>query len=178
MIKSIKVAMFEGHDYLAVTNFSHMIVVSDDYCYSLMSMPSLVPRPPDLFFNVHERKRGSLGSNVTWQMLAWRHEREAVNSCWCRIGSLQFIKHSCLRPSRILRHLLEGFGTISSIHIELERLKIWLAHMQFSWSATLPTLIYELTSLMWRWIPDSPSFSHVRWKRLGSLGTRLVHAYL
>ena len=39
-----------------------------------------------IFFNVHERKRGSLGSNITWQMLAWRHEREAVNNRRFRIG--------------------------------------------------------------------------------------------
>ena len=55
---------------------------------------------------------------------------------------LQFIKYSCLRPSRILRHSLEGFGTISSIHVKLECLRIWLAHTQFSWSATLPAVVY------------------------------------
>ena len=41
-------------------------------CHALYTMSSLVPRHPDLF-NRHERKRGSLGSNVTWETSAQRH---------------------------------------------------------------------------------------------------------
>ena len=53
------------------------------------------------------------------------------------VHQLQFIIHGSLKPSRILLHSLEGFGTISSIHVEVERLKLWLAHTQFSHLATL-----------------------------------------
>ena len=69
-------------------------------------------------------------------------ERRSTTVDFELVHQLQFIKHSYLRPSRILQHLFEGFGTISSIHVELERLKVWLAHTQVSRSATLPTLIY------------------------------------
>ena len=54
----------------------------------------------------------------------WHHEREADSDCRFRIGcQLQFTERSSLWPSRILLHSLEGFGTISSIHVELGRLK-------------------------------------------------------
>ena len=83
------------------------------------------------------------------------------------------LSNSYLRPSRILLHSFEGFGIIhvSSIDVELERLKIWLAHMQFSQSATLPTLVCGPTSHTWHCIPGSPSFSCTL-KMSGSLGTR------
>ena len=45
------------------------------------------------------------------------------------VHQLQFIKHSYLRTSRILLHLLEGFGTISLIHIELEHLSENMARL-------------------------------------------------
>ena len=64
----------------------------------------------------------------------------------------------------ILLHSLEGFDIISSNLVELECLKIWLAHMQFSQSATLPTLIYGayITHVMLD--PRPSSFSRVRWE--------------
>ena len=74
----------------------------------------LAPSPGSLIFSMYTWERGGgLISNLTW-MLARHHEREAVDfeSVW----QLQFIKHSSLRPSRIPLHLLEGFGTTSSIH--------------------------------------------------------------
>ena len=45
----------------------------------------------------------------------------------------------------IILHSLEALGTISSIHVELEHLKIWLAHVQFSRSTTLPTYVSHMT---------------------------------
>ena len=83
-------------------------------------------------------------------------ERLSTTADFESVHQLQFIKHSYLRPSRILWHSLEDFGTVSSIH--MERLKIWLTHMQFSRSATLPILVYGPTSCAWHWISGSPSF--------------------
>ena len=64
-------------------------------------------------------------------------ERRSTIVDFKMVHKLQFIIHGSLNPSRILLHLLEGFGTISSIRVELERLKVWLAHAQFSHLATL-----------------------------------------
>ena len=89
------------------------------------------------FFNVHEGKRGSPGIQHHWHDIMKKRWSTTVN--FKSVLQLQFIKHSCLRPSRILQHLFEGFGTISSIHIELERS---FAPTQFPWSATLPPFIY------------------------------------
>ena len=85
------------------------------------------------------------------------------------VHQLQFIKHRYLRPSRILLHSLEGFGIISSTHVELERLKIRLAHAQFSQSTTWYVgLRYtcDITS-------QAPPLFSCMLKRSGSLGTRL-----
>ena len=83
----------------------------------------LVPRLPDLF-NMHE-KEGSLGSNITWQK-SWHDvmkERRSTTVDFESVHQLQFIIHGSLKPSRILLHSLEGFGTISSIHVELSTWK-------------------------------------------------------
>ena len=66
-------------------------------------------------------------------------ERRSTTVDFKSVHQLQFIIHGSLKPSRILLHSLEGFGTISSIHVELECLKLWLAHAQFSHLATLGT---------------------------------------
>jgi len=58
-------------------------------------------------------------------------ERRSTTAYFKSVHQLQFTKHSCLRPSRMLRHSLQGFGTLSSIHVELECLKIWLAQCNF-----------------------------------------------
>ena len=82
---------------------------------------SLVSTLPDLF-----EKRGRL---VSWQKLAWRHEREAVNNRRFRISPPTSVYHT----SRILLHSLEYISS------ELERLKVWLVHAHFSHLATLDT---------------------------------------
>ena len=66
-------------------------------------------------------------------------ERQSTTIDFELVHQLQFIIHGSLKPSRILLHSLEGFGTISSIHVKLEHLKLWLAHAQFSHLATLDT---------------------------------------
>ena len=79
---------------------------------------------PDLF-NVHEKRGGA------WDPMSRDKRRHNVMKDGLSttvdfelVYQLQLIKHRSLRPSRILLHSLEGFGTISSIHIELERLTI------------------------------------------------------
>ena len=86
-------------------------------------------------------KRGNLGSNIMWQK-SWHDvmkERRSTTVDFESVHQLQFIIHGSLNPSGILLHSLEGFGTISSIQVELECLKLWLAHTQFSHLATLDT---------------------------------------
>ena len=61
----------------------------------------LIPRLPNLF-NVHEKKEGA---NLTWQTLAWCHEREVVNNCQFWIGpptsvyQIQVFKDSTFKDS-------------------------------------------------------------------------------
>ena len=81
----------------------------------VVSYYSLVPRLP-----AYMRKEGESGvqSHVTNIAMTSLKTTVDVKS----VCQLQFIKHCSLRPSRILVHSLEGFGTISYIHVKLEHL--------------------------------------------------------
>ena len=109
------------------------------YSSGLCSSLSLVPTLPNLF-NMHEKRGGA--RDLTSRDKSWHDvmkERRSTTIDFESVHQLQFIIHGSLKPSRILLHSLEGFGTISSIHVELERLKVWFAHAQFSHLTTLDT---------------------------------------
>ena len=77
------------------------------------------------------------------------------------------IKRSSARPLRIVLLITVAFLLT---RIEPKCLKIALTHVQFTWSATLPTLVYGPMSHTWLWTPGSPSRSRVRWKDRGAWG--------
>ena len=152
----------------------HRIILYPGHYYLTSS-----PDSP-IFFNVHKRKRGNLGSNITWQMLAWCHEKEVVNNHRFQISP----------PTSVYQTTVWGLqGSYDT------RLKALAPYMYLpstpnwsTWKYGLPTRNFHdpppflplhmgPTSLTWRWIPGSPSFSRVRWKRSGSLGARLITTY-
>ena len=97
---------------------------------SLSSRPqwhlySLVPRFPD-HFNVHE-KRGGGPWDPTSRDKCWHDsikERWSTTVDFKLVHQLQFIKHSSLRPPRILLCSHECFVVISSIRNKLKHLNI------------------------------------------------------
>ena len=66
-------------------------------------------------------------------------------------------KRSSVRPLRIVLPSLIVCIAFFFTRVKPECLEIALAHMQFSQSTTLPTLVYGPTSRTWHWIPGSPS---------------------
>ena len=128
---------------------------------SLKAWISLVPWS----FQCTRIKRGSLESNCMWQMLPQRHEREVAD--FNLVYQLQFMKHSSLRPLRILLHSL----SMKALAPYLPSMSNWSA-----WKYTLSMLNYhDLLSFrpIWsytchmRMDPRLPLFTL---KRSGSLG--------
>ena len=100
-----------------------VLMVMEVYCsYSQYFLSFLtvdylvVPRDLELSVIVTREKEGEY--NVTWQMLAWRHEREAVNNC------------------RFPKQLFEA---------RRRRLKIWLAHTTIRHVHLYPVLLPTLS---------------------------------
>ena len=114
---------------------------------------SLVFRLPD----VHENRRGA------WDLISqdkrWHNvikERRSTTINFESIRQLKFIKHRSLRPSRILLHLVKGFGTISSIQVELVHLEVCSPTLNYhNPPPFLPLYIYGVTFVTWEWIPGS-----------------------
>ena len=118
---------------------------------------SLVYRLSDIF-SVHE-KRGGLRSNVMWQMLAWHHEREAVNNHQFQIRP----------PTSVYQTTI--WGLQGSYYTRLKALASYLPSTS-NWSAwkygsplhnfhnppPFSTLEYGCKSRTWHCIPDSLSF--------------------
>ena len=118
--------------------------------------------------------REGLGSDVTWQMLTkWRCTRVATKH-WFQTCLASFVKRSSVRPRRIVLLLLLVSVAFFFTRIEPKRLKIVLAQAQFSWSTTLPTIVYGMGLRHARNGSQFPPFSSNGLKRSGSLGTRLA----
>ena len=90
---------------------------------------SLVPRLPNLFKCSWE-KEGEPGIQSQVTNVNVMKERRSTTVDFESLHQLQFITHSSLRPSHILLNSLKVFGTISSVHVELEHLKICIARPQ------------------------------------------------
>ena len=123
-------------------------------------------------FNVHQ-KWGRGGGNAISHDKCWHDvmkDRQPTTVDFESVHQLQFIKHSYLRPSRILLHPLEGFGTISFIHVELEQLKYGSPTCNFH---DPPPFQPQYVGLHVHCIPGSPSFLCTL-KRLGSPEMRVT----
>ena len=93
-----------------------------------------------IFVNVHKGQRGSLGSNVTWQMLTWRHEREAVNNRRFRIGP----------PTSVYQtQLFVAFTTLAW--------RLWHHIFHPHWTGPLENMVHPHTTFMIR----HPSYTYI-----------------
>ena len=109
-----------------------------------LSSCSLVPRPLSAFLTCRKKTRGGLVSKVTCQTLhySWHdaiRKVRPITGDFKPVGIFQFMKCCSVKPQRIVLHSPKALDIMSFTRVELERLKIWLAHGQFSRSATLPT---------------------------------------
>ena len=107
---------------------------------------SVVPSPLSAFFTCRKKTREDLVSKV----MARCHENgvtlaSPLSVDFKPVRHLQFINHSSTRPPRIVLPSTMVVGFLHFTRVEPECSKIVLAHMQFSRSATLPTLVYGPT---------------------------------
>ena len=182
---------FINHEHLFSTTFTNCINISASYTsfidlsiHSAFYYEQIVAfwsplwlsssQGSSIFFNIHERKRESLGSNIMWQMLAWCHEREAVNNHRFRIGP----------PTSVYQtQLFEAFKDVTTLAWRpyLPSMSNWS-----TWKYGLPTrnfhdpppflpLYMGPTSLTWHWIPGSPLFLSCTLKKIGDEATSWSH---
>ena len=141
------------------------------------------PGPSQLFSlaGKNERAWGLKSRDKCWQNGVALALPQSVD--FKPIRRLWLIKRSSVRPLRIvLPSLIVGVAFFFTL-IEQDRLKIVIAHVQFSWSATLglPTgypigLAPSILVLVRAYVthvtldPRLSLFSHVRWKDRGAWG--------
>ena len=143
---------FTKPSYLCIAEIFNGINFHQYYSHAQSHIHCLASSPgPSRLFSLAGKKRERAwdlkSRDICWQNGIALALLQSVD--FKPVWRLWSIKCSSARPLRIVLPSLIVSVAFFFTHIEPERSKIALAHMQFSPSATLPTLVYGPTSRTW-----------------------------